>query len=315
MVSEQRIRDRKGKPIMGQDHNAEASTSGDSCRFSKNCTRDKNSDFSMLASRLEEEVACVASSASSGVWYIDSGASWHMTGIWECFSDYQEERITFQITIGNEAKCTLVGKGTIVFQTETCERFRATNVLHEPGLGMNLLSVSQLQSKGYDVLFIKEKEESQEEEELTDAPTTRGRTSQELRQILRDAEDFIGAPHNNKRERRERDRYQALVAQDGDPSSFQEAAQHQVWMDAMVEEYNSIMVNDVWEVVPRLEDRSVVGLRWIYKIKYTADDNVEKYNAKFVAKGYAQKGGIDYEETFTPVARYTSIRTMISIAA
>lgn len=55
----------------------------------------------------------------------------------------------------------------------------------------------------------------------------------------------------------------------------------------MVEEYNSIMVNDVWEVVPRPQDRSMVGSRWIYKIKYTADDSVEKYKAKFVAKGYA----------------------------
>jgi len=56
MVSEQRFRDRKGKSIMGQDHDAEASTSRDSCRFSEDCTRDRNFDFSMLASRLEEEV-------------------------------------------------------------------------------------------------------------------------------------------------------------------------------------------------------------------------------------------------------------------
>eukprot|EP00253_Pinus_taeda_P017820 PITA_17820 len=60
--------------------------------------------------------------------------------------------------MGNKAKCTPVGKGTIVFQTELGEQFRATNVLHVPGLGVNLLSVSQLQGKGYDVYFIKEKE-------------------------------------------------------------------------------------------------------------------------------------------------------------
>ena len=111
----------------------------------------------MLASKLEEEVACMTSVASSEVWYIDSGASWHMTGIRECFLEYREEKMNFQITMGNKAKCTLVGKGTIVFQTESGERFRATNVLHVPGLRMNLLSVSQLQGKGYDVYFIKEK--------------------------------------------------------------------------------------------------------------------------------------------------------------
>lgn len=75
------------------------------------------------------------------------------------------------------------------------------------------------------------------------------------------------------------------------------------------------MVNDVWEVVPRPQDRSVVGSRWIYKIKYATDGSVEKYKNKFAAKGYAQKEGIDYEETFSPVASYTSIRTMISLVA
>ena len=75
------------------------------------------------------------------------------------------------------------------------------------------------------------------------------------------------------------------------------------------------MVKDVWEVVSRPQDKSVVGSRWIYKIKYVADSSIEKYKARFVAKGYAQKKGIDYEETFSPVAKYTSIKTVISLAA
>eukprot|EP00253_Pinus_taeda_P025649 PITA_25649 len=76
----------------------------------------------------------------------------------------------------------------------------------------------------------------------------------------------------------------------------------------MVEECNSIMVNDVWEIVLRPQDRSLVGSRWIYKIKYATDGSVEKYKTKFVAKGYAQKEGIDYEKTFAPVARSKDIR-------
>ena len=62
-----------------------------------------------------------------------------------------------------------------------------------------------------------------------------------------------------------------MVAQVGEPSSFQEATQHQVWVDAMVEEYSSIMTNDVWELVPRPQEISIVGSRWIYKIKYAAE--------------------------------------------
>ena len=64
-----------------------------------------------------------------------------------------------------------------------------------------------------------------------------------------------------------------------DPSNFEEALEHQVWRDAMVEEYSSIMKNDVWEVVPRPEGKSVVTSRWLYKIKYAVDGSIEKYKA------------------------------------
>ena len=74
----------------------------------------------------------------------------------------------------------------------------------------------------------------------------------------------------------------------------------------MVEEYSSIMQNDVWEVVPKPTDREVVGSHWIYKIKHDANGSIEKYKARFVAKGFSQEEGIDYKETFAPMARYTS---------
>lgn len=95
MVSEQRSDNRREKSAMDQEHDAEASTQRDSRKFPKESTRDMDHNYSMLASRLEEEVACLASSVSSKVWYINSGASWHMTGIRECFSNYHEQRMNF----------------------------------------------------------------------------------------------------------------------------------------------------------------------------------------------------------------------------
>jgi hypothetical protein len=83
----------------------------------------------------------------------------------------------------------------------------------------------------------------------------------------------------------------------------------------MIEEYDSILKNDVWAVVPRLHGKSVVTSKWIYKIKHAADGNIEKYKARFVARGFSQKERIDYDEIFAPVVRYTSIRIIISLAA
>ena len=83
----------------------------------------------------------------------------------------------------------------------------------------------------------------------------------------------------------------------------------------MAEEYQSIMKNDVWDIVPRPKGKSVVTSKWIYKIKHAGDASVEKYKERFVARGFSSVEGIDYEETFAPVARYTSIRTIIALAA
>ena len=81
----------------------------------------------------------------------------------------------------------------------------------------------------------------------------------------------------------------------------------------MTKEYQSIMKNDVWDIVPRSEGKSVVTSKWIYKIKHAADGSVEKYKVIFVARGFSQVKGIDYEETFASVD--TSIRTIIALAA
>ena len=82
----------------------------------------------------------------------------------------------------------------------------------------------------------------------------------------------------------------------------------------MIEKYSLFMKNDVWEVVPRPTGKSMVTSRWLYKIKHVVDGSIEKYKARFVARGFTQKEGIDYDETFAPVARYTTIRTIISLA-
>ena len=82
----------------------------------------------------------------------------------------------------------------------------------------------------------------------------------------------------------------------------------------MTEEYYSILNNDVCEVVPRPKKNSCATSIWLYKIKHVADSNMDKFKARFVARGFPQKEGIDYEDTFAPVSRYTTIRSIISLA-
>jgi hypothetical protein len=100
-----------------------------------------------------------------------------------------------------------------------------------------------------------------------------------------------------------------------EPTCFEEAIQKKEWADAMTEEYQSIIKNDVWEIVPRPKSKDVVSSKWLFKIKHVVDGSIEKYKERFVACGFLQKESIDYEETFALVARYTSIRTIIALAA
>ena len=99
-----------------------------------------------------------------------------------------------------------------------------------------------------------------------------------------------------------------------EPSSSFEALKHEAWKDAMVEEYQSILKNDVWNIVLRPNKKFVVSSKWLFKVKYDVDGNIEKHKACFLARGFSQKDGINFEETFAPIARYTSVIVVISIA-
>eukprot|EP00253_Pinus_taeda_P007376 PITA_07376 len=83
----------------------------------------------------------------------------------------------------------------------------------------------------------------------------------------------------------------------------------------MVEEYDSIIRISVWDVVPRPGDKLVVSSQWFYKVKQAVDGSVAKHKARFVAQGFSQVEGIDYDETFAPIARYSSIILMLALSA
>ncbi|CAL2248615.1 unnamed protein product [Prunus armeniaca] len=100
-----------------------------------------------------------------------------------------------------------------------------------------------------------------------------------------------------------------------EPEKFEEAVKDESWMKAMKDELNMIEKNDTWELVDRPMDKPVIGVKWVFKTKLNLDGSVQKNKARLVAKGYSQKPGVYYNETFAPVAKLDTIRTLIALAA
>ena len=80
-------------------------------------------------------------------------------------------------------------------------------------------------------------------------------------------------------------------------------------------ELDSIERNETWTLVPRPPQRNVIGVKWVYKTKYKSDGSLDKHKARLVAKGYAQRPRVDFDETFSPTARMTTIRTVLALVA
>jgi hypothetical protein len=124
----------------------------------------------------------------------------------------------------------------------------------------------------------------------------------------------------DRRQLRQPARYDdfAMIAEVDEPQTFTEAMQSSEcdkWQAAMTDEMTSLLHNNTWELVEKPVDRAVIKNRWVFKVKTKVDGSVDRFKARLVAKGYSQTAGIDYTETFSPVARFDSIRAVLSVAA
>ena len=102
------------------------------------------------------------------------------------------------------------------------------------------------------------------------------------------------------------------------PETFDDAmnGEHaREWREAMDKEYNSLMKNNVWEIVPLPKGRKVMKSGWVYAIKFDANGKMERFKARFICKGYSQIYGVDYVEVFAPVVTFTSARFVLVWAA
>ena len=99
------------------------------------------------------------------------------------------------------------------------------------------------------------------------------------------------------------------------PTSYTQAMEHEFWKKAMEAELQALEENHTWDIVSCPPNVKPIGSKWVYTVKLKSDGSLDRYKARLVALGNKQEYGLDYEETFAPVAKMTTVRTILAIAS
>jgi histone deacetylase 1/2 len=108
--------------------------------------------------------------------------------------------------------------------------------------------------------------------------------------------------------------YTAACASDTEPTSVSAALLNPKWKEAMDAEFSALQRNQTWRLVPAQKGLNIIDSRWVYKVKRKPDGSVDRFKARLVAKGFKQRHGIDYDDTYSPVIKPTTIRVILSLA-
>lgn len=103
-------------------------------------------------------------------------------------------------------------------------------------------------------------------------------------------------------------KYLAATIQNPIPYTYKQTSTNYNWLAAMKLELNALENNHTWEIMPKPQNQHIVDCKWLFKIKYKSDGSIERYKARLVAKEFTQTYGLDYFETYAPVAKMTIVR-------
>ncbi|GJY97831.1 retrovirus-related pol polyprotein from transposon TNT 1-94, partial [Tanacetum coccineum] len=246
---------------------------------------EKTKDETCLVAQASNEI-CLGINLEPDEWIKDSGCSKHMTGNRKLFSTYQAyNRVEESLNVTFDE--TPPPPKTSPLEDDDLVEEEAIEVNKTRPLGNDLENKSL---ENNEIINIKESKSHPIENVI-------GNLNQRtLRSQAQDKSNFF------------------CFLSTTEPKNINEALNDESWVIAMQEELNQFISNDVWELVPNPKDMTIIGTKWVYRNKLDENGVVSRNKARLVAQGYNQQEGIDYDETYAPVARLESIRILLAYA-
>lgn len=109
--------------------------------------------------------------------------------------------------------------------------------------------------------------------------------------------------------------FSATLIENVEPTSYKEEVKHEVWRGSMKYEVVALEDRDTWTITELPPSKTAIGCRWVYKIKYNADGTIDRHKSRLVDLGNNQEEGIDYQETFAPAVKKTTVRIVLEVGA
>ncbi|KAL0383034.1 UNVERIFIED_CONTAM: Retrovirus-related Pol polyprotein from transposon TNT 1-94 [Sesamum calycinum] len=274
-------------------------------------------------------------------WLIDTGANVHVCADKSLFVSYQT--ITGKtVSMGNSSTAEVLGIGSVDLKFPSGRILSLKRVHHVPTVRRNIISGSVIVREGYELAFKFNKVVIQQfgifvgkgylddglfkvrvennKNVISDSIILNVETSTLWHSSASLTHEESDIPRRSKRARVVKDFGSDFVTYniEDDPVTFKDAMaslEAKQWKEAVKSEMDSIVSNGTWELVDLPPGCTTIGCKWIFKKKLRPDGSIDKFKARLVAKGFKQKEGIDYFDTYSPVARLTTIRVLIALAS
>ncbi|GKA69486.1 retrovirus-related pol polyprotein from transposon TNT 1-94 [Tanacetum coccineum] len=280
----------------------------------------------MFVTQAHKKMICLGVDLEPDEWIKDSGCSKHMTGNRKLFSTYKAYN-GGNVIFGSNLRGNIIGKGQICDNKCRVTFFEHDSEITKDGKVIESVNVT------FDESPPPSKTSPLVDDDLDEEEAIREIEKKNLENVVEDEtleideivnikesrnhplENVIG--NLNQRTLRSQAQNQSNLycfISTIEPKNVNEALGDESWIVAMQEELNQFIANDIWELVPQPKNMTIIGTKWVFRNKLDENGIVSRNKARLVAQGYNQQEGIDYDETYAPVARLESIRILLAYA-